>query len=166
MNPATDREADSLAYACFVFGSLAERDPLGDPPATAAARDHAGRAGAECARAFDVLGQVRDGSAGWARRGWPVPTLAEHTMRILQRAARSEHVREDVLAPVLAAAEHVARELGSRLLTADPNTPARAKARTMRRHRPGDDIARARKASRPSTQPPTKRKCVTPCEGE
>jgi hypothetical protein len=48
-------------------------------------------------------------------------------MRILQRAARGERVREHVLAPVLAAAEHGAGELGSRLLAADPNTPARAK---------------------------------------
>jgi len=127
MNPATDREADSLAYMCFVLGSLAERDPRGDPPATVTAQEHAGRAGADCARAFDVLGQIRDGSAEWARHGWAVPTLADHTMRILQRAARGEHVREDVLAPVLAAAEHVAGELGSRLLAADPNTPPRAK---------------------------------------
>jgi hypothetical protein len=126
MNPATDREADALAHMCFVLGNLAERDPPGDPPATVTAQERARRGGADCARAFDVLGQLRDGSAEWARRGWAVPTLADHTMRILQRAARGDHVREDVLVPVLEAADHVAGELGSRLLAADPNTPARA----------------------------------------
>ncbi len=120
MNPVTDREADALAYACFVLGNLAERDPPGDPPATVTAQERAQRAGVDCARAFDVLGQLRDGSADWARRGWAVPTLAPHTMRILQRAARGERVREDVLAPVLDAAEHVAGELGMRLLATHP----------------------------------------------
>jgi hypothetical protein len=120
MNPATDREADSLAYACFVLGTLAERDPPGDPPATVAAQERARRSGSDHVRAFDVLAQIRDGSAEWARHDWAVPTLAPHTMRILQRAARGEHVPQDVLAPVLAAAEHVARELGSRLLAAYP----------------------------------------------
>jgi hypothetical protein len=72
MNPATDREADSLAYACFVLGNLGERDP----PATVTAQERAQRAGADCARAFDLLAQIRDGSAEWARRGWAVPTLA------------------------------------------------------------------------------------------
>ena len=120
MNPTTDREADSVAFACFVLGNLAERDPPGDPPATVTAQERAQRAGADCARAFDLLGQLRDGSAEWARRGWAVPTLAEHTMRILQRAARGERVREDVLAPVLDAAEHVAGELGMRLLATHP----------------------------------------------
>jgi hypothetical protein len=93
MNPVTDREADSLAYGCFVLGNLAERDPPGDPPATCTAQDRAARAGADCARAFDLLGQLRDNAAEWARRGWAVPTLADHTMRILQRAARGERVR-------------------------------------------------------------------------
>ena len=116
MNPATEREADALAYACFVLGNLAEHDP----PATVTAQERAQRAGADCATAFGLLGRVRDAAVEWARRGWAVPTLAEHTMRILQRAARREHVREDVLAPVLAAAEHVAGELGSRLLAAYP----------------------------------------------
>lgn len=120
MNPATDREADSLAYACFVLGNLAKRDPPGDPPATVTAQERAQRAGADCARAFDALARIRDGSAEWARRGWAVPTLADHTMRILQRAARGERVREAELTSVLAAAEHVADELGSRLLAADP----------------------------------------------
>jgi hypothetical protein len=120
MDPTTDRDADSLAYACFVLGNLAKRDPEGDPPATVAAQERASRAGAGCARAFDVLAQVRDGADGWARRGWAVPTLADHTMRILQRAARGERVRDEVLAPVLEAAEHVAGELGSRLLAAYP----------------------------------------------
>jgi hypothetical protein len=32
MNPATDRDADSLAYACFVLGNLAECDPPGAIP--------------------------------------------------------------------------------------------------------------------------------------
>jgi hypothetical protein len=41
-------------------------------------------------------------------------------MRILQRAARGERVREDLLAPVLEAAEHVAGELAARLLAAYP----------------------------------------------
>lgn len=85
----------------------------------------AGRGGLR--RAFDLLAQIGDGSADWARRGWAVPTLADHTMRILQRAARGERVREAELASVLEAAEHVAGELGSRLLAAEPNTPARAK---------------------------------------
>ena len=120
MNPATDREADSLAYTCFVLGNLAERDPPGDPPATVTAQERARRGGADCARAFDVLGQLRDGSAEWARREWAVPTLAEHTMRILQRAARGERVRDDQLGAVLEAAEHVAGELGNRLLAAEP----------------------------------------------
>ena len=127
MNPADDREADSLAYMCFVLGNLTERDPPGDPPATVTAQDRAHRAGANCARAFDVLGQIRDASAEWARRGWAVPTLAGHTMRILQRAARGERAREAELTSVLEAAEHVAGELGSRLLAAGPNTLARAK---------------------------------------
>jgi hypothetical protein len=63
MDPATDRDADSLAYACFVLGALAEHDPPGDPPATVTAQERAQRAGADCARAFDLLGQVRDASA-------------------------------------------------------------------------------------------------------
>jgi hypothetical protein len=100
MNPKTEREADSLAYACFVLGNLVERDPPGDPPATVTAQEHAGRAGADCARAFDLLAQIHDGSADWARRGWAVPTLADHTMRILQRAARGERVREAELTSV------------------------------------------------------------------
>jgi hypothetical protein len=125
MDPQTDAEADSLAYTCFVLGNLAKRDPPGDPPATVTAQERAARGGAGCARAFDVLGQVRDGSAEWARRGWPVPTLADRTTRILQRAARGEHVQEDVLTSVLEAAEHVAQELGWRLLAADPVDTAR-----------------------------------------
>ena len=84
------------------------------------AQERAQRAGADWARAFDALARIRDGSAEWARRGWAVPTLADHTMRILQRAARGERVREAELTSVLAAAEHVADELGSRLLAADP----------------------------------------------
>jgi hypothetical protein len=116
MNPATDRDADSLAYACFVLGNLAERDP----PATVTAQERAQRAGADSARAFDLIGQLRDGSAEWARRGWAVPTLADHTMRILQRAARGERVREAELTSVIEAAEHVARELGRRLLASYP----------------------------------------------
>lgn len=127
MDPTTDREADGLALVCFILGNLAERDPKGDPPATVTAQERACRAGPDHARAFAALSQLRDASIEWARHGWAVPTLAEHTMRILQRAARGEHVREDVLTPVLAAAEHVAGELGSRLLAADPNTPPRAK---------------------------------------
>jgi hypothetical protein len=120
MNPATEREADTLAYMCFVLGNLAEHDPPGDPPATVAAQERAQRAGVDCARAFDVLAQIRDGSAEWARRGWAVPTLADRTMRVLQQAARGGRVREAELASVLEAAEHVARELGSRLLAAYP----------------------------------------------
>ena len=120
MDPQTDAEADSIAYACFVLGNLAERDPKGDPPATGTAQDRAQRAGADYARAFNALAQIRDGSADWARRGWAVPTLADPTMRILQRAARGERVREDVLAPVLEAAQHVAGELGQRLLATRP----------------------------------------------
>ena len=120
MNPQTDAEADGLARTCFILGQLQQRDPPGDPPATCTAHEHVGRAGADCARAFDLLGQIRDGSAEWARYGWAVPTLADHTMRILQRAARGERVRDDVLAPVLAAAEHVAGELGMRLLASYP----------------------------------------------
>ena len=120
MNPVTDAEADSIAYACFVLGNLAEGDPKGDPPATGTAQDRAQRAGADYARAFDLLGQLRDGSAEWARREWAVPTLAPHTMRILQRAARGERVRDDQLGAVLEAAAHVASELGNRLLAAEP----------------------------------------------
>jgi hypothetical protein len=120
MNPATDREADSLAYMCFALGHLVKRDPPGDPPATVAAQEHARRSGPVHLRAFDLLGQVRDGTAEWARRGWAVPTLAEHTTRILQRAARGERVREAELTSVLEAAEHVAQELGWRLLSAEP----------------------------------------------
>ena len=120
MNPVTDRDADSLAYACFVLGNLAERDLPGDPPATVTAQERAQRAGTDCARAFDLLGQVRDASAEWARRGWAVPTLADPTMRILQRAARGERVREAELTSVLEAAEHVAGELGMRLLATHP----------------------------------------------
>jgi hypothetical protein len=119
MDPQPDREADSLAYACFVLGHLAERDPKGDPPATVTAQEHATRAGADCARAFDLLGQIRDGSAGWAHHGRPIPTLALQTIRILQRAARGERVRGDTLIPVLEAVEHVASELGRRLLAAE-----------------------------------------------
>ena len=44
MDPQTDAEADSLAYACFVLGNLAKRDPPGDPPATCSAQERA-RAG-------------------------------------------------------------------------------------------------------------------------
>jgi hypothetical protein len=120
MNPQTEREADSLAYACFVLGNLAKRDPPGDPPATCTAQDRAARAGADFARAFDALARIRDGSVEWARRGWAVPTLADHTMRILQRAARGERVREGELTSVLEAAEHVAGELGMRLLATHP----------------------------------------------
>ena len=115
-NIRTDTDADAIAALCLTLGLLEQRDPKGDPPATVTAQERAGRAGADCGRAFDLLGQVRDGSDEWARRGWPVPTLADHTMRILQRAARGERVRDDVLASVLEAAEHVAGELGWRLL--------------------------------------------------
>jgi hypothetical protein len=121
MDPQTDVEADSLAYACYALGHLAERDrKQGDPSASIPAQEHAARAGAECARAFDLLGQLRDASAEWARRGWAVPTLAPHTIKILQRAARGERVRDDILAPVLEAAQHVAGELGQRLLATRP----------------------------------------------
>jgi hypothetical protein len=120
MNPETDRDADSLAYACFALGNLAQHDPPGDPPATCEAHDRASSAGSDYARAFDLLGQIRDGSAAWAQRGWPVPTLAPHTIKILQRAARGERVKDEVLGPVLEAAEHVANELGMRLLAASP----------------------------------------------
>jgi hypothetical protein len=133
MDPQTDVEADSLAYACYALGHLAERDrKQGDPPASIPAQEHAARAGAECAQAFDLLGQLRDASAEWARRGWPVPTLADHTMRILQRAARGERVRDEVLAPVLEAAEHVVGQLGWRLLSTHSEST---------RHPPGLDQA-------------------------
>jgi hypothetical protein len=56
MDPTSDREADSLALICFILGNLAEHDPPGDPPATVTAQDRAQRAGADCARAFDLLG--------------------------------------------------------------------------------------------------------------
>jgi hypothetical protein len=46
MNPATNRDADSLAYACFVLGNLAEHDPPGDPPATVMAQERARRGAA------------------------------------------------------------------------------------------------------------------------
>ena len=84
-----------LAYACFVLGTWPAR-PSGRPAGDGhgARTCGAGRSGLR--RAFDLLGQFRDGSADWARRGWAVPTLAAHTMRILQRAARGERVREDV----------------------------------------------------------------------
>ena len=118
VDPETDTEADSTAFLCFVLGNLAAGDPPGDPPATVTAHERAERAGAGCARAFALLGQIRDGSAGWARHGWPVPTLADHTIKVLQRAARGERVRDDVLTPVLEAAQHVAQELGMRLLAA------------------------------------------------
>ena len=49
-----------------------------------------------------------------------VPTLAPHMVWILQRAARGERVREAALTSVLAAAKHVADELGTRLLAANP----------------------------------------------
>ena len=120
MDPQTDAEADSIAYACFVLGNLAERDPKGDPPATGTAQDRAQRAGADYARAFNALARIRDGSAEWARRGWAVPTLAPHTIKVLQRAARGERIRDDQLGAVLEAAEHVASELGNRLLAAEP----------------------------------------------
>jgi hypothetical protein len=116
MNPQTEAEADSLAYTCFILGNLAKQDPRGDPPATCAAQDRASRAGAAYARAYEALAQLRDGSEEWARRGWDVPTLAPHTIRILQRAARGARVRDEALVSVLEAAEHVAKELGSRLL--------------------------------------------------
>ena len=38
MDPQTDAEADSLAYACFVLGNLAKRDPPGDPAGDGARR--------------------------------------------------------------------------------------------------------------------------------
>ncbi len=120
MDPQTDAEADSIAYACFVLGNLAERDPKGDPPATGTAQDRAQRAGADYARAFNALDQIRDGAVEWARRGWAVPTLAPHTIKVLQRAARGERVRDDQLGAVLEAAEHVASELGNQLLAAEP----------------------------------------------
>ena len=123
MNPETDEEADSLARMCFILGHLQHRDPKGDPPATCTAHDHAARAGADCARAFDLLSQLRDDSAAWARHGWPVPTLAPDTIKILQRAARGERVREEQLLSVLEAAEYVAGELGMRLLRTREGLP-------------------------------------------
>jgi hypothetical protein len=119
-DPQTDEAADADAWTCFILGQLQHRDPKGDPPATCAAHDHAHRAGADYGQAYDLLGQIRDGSAEWANRGWPVPTLADDTTKILQRAARGERVRDDVLGPVLEAAEHVAHELGMRLLATPP----------------------------------------------
>jgi hypothetical protein len=118
MDPQTDAEADSLAYTCFVLGNLAKRDPPGDPPATVTAHDEANTAGPLNGQAFELLGQIRDGSAAWSRHGWAVPTLAPDTIQLLQKAARGEPVTDlGELLQVLEAAEHVARRLGMRLLT-------------------------------------------------
>jgi hypothetical protein len=68
MNPATDREADSLAYACFALGNLAERDPKGDPPASSAAQERARRGGG---RLRQILRPARPGARRFSRVGAP-----------------------------------------------------------------------------------------------
>jgi hypothetical protein len=113
----SDAAADAIATTCIRLAQLEKRDPRGDPPATCTAHEKARQAGPDYGRAFDLLGHIRDGSAEWIRHGWAFSALAPASMKILQRAARGERVREAELASVLEAAEHVTHELGRRLLT-------------------------------------------------
>lgn len=117
MNPATDREADSIAYACFVLGNLAKRDPPGDPPASVPAQEAAERVGPDHARAFAALDMIRDSSAILAAAGLAVPALSPEAMRRLQRMARGAG-RPDTEA--LAAAEALADQLGGLVLIRRP----------------------------------------------
>jgi hypothetical protein len=159
MDPTTDREADGLALVCFILGNLAERDPKGDPPATVTAQERACRAGPDHARAFAALSQLRDASIEWARHGWAVPTPWRSTRcgscsgpRGVNMSGKMCSLRSLPQPNMSRVSSVVAYSRPTRIRRPAP------KARTMRRHRPGDDIARARKASRPSTQPPAKRK--------
>ena len=120
LNPENDDDADAAAHICFILGHLQKRDPPGDPPATCAAHDHADKAGADYGRAFSLLGTIRDGSADLARAGEPVPCLPKPAMRVLQRAARGELVKQALLIETLAAAETLARQLTDRVLCKPP----------------------------------------------
>ena len=106
----TDEAADQIAYVCFALGNLQQRDPKGDPPATCTALAHAEAAGADYARAFALLGSIRDATAELARSDAAIPALPAAAMRLLQQAARGERVRDgSTLTQVLDAAEQLAR---------------------------------------------------------
>ena len=116
MDPATDAEADSTAWTCMMLCNLAKRDPPGDPPATCAAHDHAARAGADYARAFDLLAQIRDNSAALLAYGEAIPSLPAKPLKLLQAAASGQRLRAEVLEEVLGAAQELADQLGMRVL--------------------------------------------------
>jgi hypothetical protein len=110
-------QADAFARTCTTLGALQAKDPPGDPPASCAARDAAESAGSDYARAFDLLGQIRDSSAQLLQRGNAVPALPAATMQLLQQAARGEPVPDSELNGVLEAAQHLQDRLGFSVLT-------------------------------------------------
>jgi hypothetical protein len=121
---STDADADSFAWNCVMLGQLQQRDPPGDPPATCTALEQAERAGPEHARAFHLLGAIRDNSTTLAASGMAVRALPERAMRLLQTAARAEPVPEPVLLEVLDAAQALADQLGFAVLRRFPTGEA------------------------------------------
>jgi hypothetical protein len=114
--PETDEDADSFASMALVLGTLQQRDPRGDPPATCTAHEKADRAGAAYGQAFTVLGTIRDCTHELAGLGMAVSALPAATMRVLQQAARGERVAESELAEVLAAAQQLVDTLVMQVL--------------------------------------------------
>lgn len=99
---------------------LASRDPEGDPPANIEAFDRAEAASADHARAFALLGSIRDGSAVLAAAGMMVPTLPKRSMMLQLAARRREPVSEHVLFDVLDAAQALADPLADLALSLRP----------------------------------------------
>jgi hypothetical protein len=116
--PETDEDADAFAWMAVVLGSLQERDPPGDPPATCVAHEKASRAGPAYGQAFQLLGSLRDCSHELTERGKHVVALPTAAMKVLQQAARGERVADQAeLETVLQAGELLSQQLAMRVLT-------------------------------------------------
>lgn len=85
----SDEVADAAARLCCQLGNLRKADPPGDPPATCAAHEVAQKAGPKYARAYSLLGTIRDCSADWQRQDWTAPALALKTKSCRRRRVPS-----------------------------------------------------------------------------
>jgi hypothetical protein len=111
------RDPAVFAHHCFAEGVRRHRDDApGDPPPDCEARAEAERAGPLHARAFEVLGQLRDSSELLRRAGESVLALPRSAEKLIQTAARGERVDTARLELALEQADRLTRRLSHQLL--------------------------------------------------
>jgi hypothetical protein len=106
-----------FAHHCFAEGVRRHRDDApGDPPPDCVARAAAERAGPLHARAFEVLGQLRDSSELLRRAGEGVLALPRSAEKLIQTAARGERIDTPRLGLALEQADRLIQRLSHQLL--------------------------------------------------